>query len=144
MNELLLKLNYKDYPRLCILNGASAFRKSVEKILPDKHVDTVIDPKYLYEFILIFTYETADIEELAPVSIHNLAEDGMLWIVYPKKTSTKYKSDISRDKGWEPLKKCGFEPVRQVSVNDDLSALRFRNSKFVKSRRKKIKKKRHG
>ena len=139
MTELLLKLNYKDYPRLCILKGDNAFRKSLQKTLPGRQVDKVIDPKYLYEFMVIFTFETADIEELAPVSIHNLAEDGILWIVYPKKTSTKYKSDISRDKGWETLKKCGFEPVRQVSVNDDLSALRFRNSKFIKSRRDKIK-----
>ena len=139
MTELLLKLNYKDYPRLCILKGDNAFRKSLQKTLPGRQVDKVIDPKYLYEFMVIFTFETADIEELAPVSIHNLAEDGILWIVYPKKTSPKYKSDISRDKGWETLKKCGFEPVRQVSVNDDLSALRFRNSKFIKSRRDKIK-----
>jgi len=139
MTELLLKLNYKDYPRLCILKGDNAFRKSLQKTLPGRQVDKVIDPKYLYEFMVIFTFETADIEELAPVSIHNLAEDGILWIVYPKKNSTKYKSDISRDKGWETLKKCGFEPVRQVSVNDDLSALRFRNSKFIKSRRDKIK-----
>ena len=70
---------------------------------------------------------------MAPQALHNLTADGTLWFAYPKKSSRKYCSDIYRDHGWEVLIDRGMHPVRQVSVDDDWSALRFRNSRYIKS-----------
>jgi len=54
-------------------------------------------------------------------------------MVYPKGTSRRYKTNINRDRGWETVTGTGFRPVSQVAIDEDWSALRFRNVKFVKS-----------
>lgn len=56
----------------------------------------------------------------------------LLWFAYPKGTSKKYKCDFNRDDGWEPLRKLGFDTVRQVAIDEDWSALRFRRVEFIK------------
>lgn len=48
-----------------------------------------------------------------------------LWIAYPKLTGL-LRSDISRDRGWEPVTALGLLPVTQVAMDADWSALRFR------------------
>jgi hypothetical protein len=45
----------------------------------------------------------------------------------------KHRSDINRDSGWDVMGQAGFEPVRQVAIDEDWSALRFRRVEFIKS-----------
>jgi hypothetical protein len=40
--------------------------------------------------------------------------------------------DFNRDTGWQPLGKYDLEPVRQVAIDEDWSALRFRNVNNIK------------
>jgi hypothetical protein len=49
-----------------------------------------------------------------------------------KGTSKKYSCDFNRDDGWEVLRQAGFDSVRQVAIDDDWSALRFRRFEFIK------------
>jgi len=132
MEYLLKKLNYKEQERICIVNGMNTFIREIKYLRPYVRVDRQIDPKFLYEFCLVFIKKKSELKETVPQSIHNLAEDGVLWFAYPKKSSKKYNSDINRDKGWDLLNSHGFEPVRQVSVDDDWSALRFRNIRYIR------------
>jgi uncharacterized protein YbdZ (MbtH family) len=48
-----------------------------------------------------------------------------MWVSYPKKSS-KVKTDISRDAGWEIMAENSLRPVTQVSIDKTWSALRFR------------------
>ena len=59
--------------------------------------------------------------------------DGLIWFAYPKGTSKKYKCEFNRDSGWAELGKHGFEPVRLVAIDEDWSALRFRNAENIKT-----------
>ena len=59
--------------------------------------------------------------------------DGILWFCYPKKTSKKYNSEIDRDHGWKVLNDSGFYGIRLVAIDENWSALRFRNKKYIKS-----------
>ena len=136
MDNLLSKLNYKENPRICILNGESEFKDRVLKAKTGIIIDDDIEPKYLYGFVLVFVKTVTEIIDASPKVIHNLTEDGVLWIIYPKKSSRNFSSEVSRDYGWDSLLKCGFGPVRQISVDSDWSALRFRNVKFIKSRKR--------
>ena len=70
------------------------------------------------------------------MALHNLMADGILWFCYPKKTSKKYRTDLDRDHGWKSLNDSGLFGVRMVSIDDDWSAFRFRNAKFIKSFKK--------
>ena len=59
--------------------------------------------------------------------------DAVLWIVYPKGTSKKYKCEFNRDSSWSTLGAAGFEPVRMVAIDEDWSALRFRRVEHIKT-----------
>jgi len=59
--------------------------------------------------------------------------DAVLWMVYPKGTSKKYKCEFDRDSGWSTLGAAGFEPLRMVAVDADWSALRFRRVEHIKT-----------
>ena len=134
MKNLLDKLNYKGQKRISVLNAEKDFISSLNRDLNDVVIDQRIDPRYPYEFIMIFVKNESEVEMFTPIIIHNLIADGVLWFCFPKKTSKKFKSDIDRDHGWKILNDSGLFGIRLVSVDQDWSAFRFRNKKFIKSK----------
>lgn len=133
MTDLLKKLNYKGQDRIAIINAEEDFINSLKDNLEDVKIDTSIDPRFPYGFILVFVKKVSEVDKITPAVVHNLVADGILWFCYPKKTSKKFRSDLDRDHGWKPLNEIGFHGIRMVSVDDDWSALRFRNIKYIKS-----------
>lgn len=133
MKTILDKLNYKGQKRIAIINAEKSFIKALSKELKDIQTDIEIDQRYPYEFIILFVKSISEVEAIAPVALHNLLADGVLWFCYPKKTSKKYSSDIDRDHGWKALNDLGFYGIRLVAIDDDWSAMRFRNIKYIKS-----------
>lgn len=133
MDNILKKLRYGDQNRIAVLNAPEEFRERINGLLPEVKIDTEINARYLYDFMIVFTPASADVEKLGPACIHNLSDDGKLWLAYPKGRSHKYTTDINRDRGWDTVTETGFRPVSQVAIDDDWSALRFRNSKYIKS-----------
>ena len=133
MKNLPEKLNYKGQKRISIINADSTFINSISLQLKDVIIDQKIDPRYPYEFIIIFVKTVSDVEQFAPMTLHNLMADGVLWFCYPKKTSKNYISEIDRDHGWKVLNDSGLYGIRVVAIDKDWSALRFRNKKYIKS-----------
>jgi hypothetical protein len=133
MKELLKKLNYKGYKRIAVINAEDFFLTEITNGLTDIIVDREIDQRCPYEFIMIFARSVAEVEDFTPVVLHNLTTDGILWFCFPKKKSKKYTTGPERDRGWKSLNDSGFYGVRMVAIDDDWSALRFRNTKFIKS-----------
>ena len=138
MKSLLEKLNYKGQERIALVNAGEDIYNLFHEELKAVSIDTEIDPRYPYDFMIIFVKTVAEVESLSPIALHNLLADGILWFCYPKKASKKYRSDIDRDHGWESLNESGLHGIRLVSVNDDWSALRFRNAKYIKSSKRKF------
>jgi hypothetical protein len=133
MKNLLDKLNYRGQKRISIINAEEMFLNSISANLRDVIIDKKIDPRYPYEFIIIFVKNVSEVECLTPITIHNLKADGVLWFCYPKKTSKKYDSDIDREHGWDILIESGYYGIRLVAIDENWSALRFRNKKYIKS-----------
>lgn len=133
MNYLLKKLNYKEHRRIAMINAEDIFYKAVSKELTDVIIDCEIDQRCPYEFMMIFVKTVAEVEYFAPIALHNLTADGILWFCYPKKSSKKYSSVLDRDKGWKTLNDSGFYGIRMVSVDEDWSAMRFRHVRYIKS-----------
>jgi hypothetical protein len=84
-------------------------------------------------FVLAFVYSCSDIERMAGAIVTSVGRDGALWFAYPKQTSQRYGSDITREDSWAVLSRMGYEGVRQVAVDDDWSALRFRHGQAAKA-----------
>jgi len=133
MQTLLEKLNYKGQKRIVVINAEKNFKLAPLNEMKDIQIDNQIDPRYPYDFILIFVKKVSEVRDITPVALHNMAVDGILWLCYPKKTSKKYKSDIDRDHGWKALNDLEFFGIRMVTIDEDWSALRFRNLKFIKT-----------
>jgi hypothetical protein len=134
--NLLEKLQYRGQERIAIINADENFLIPLADELKNVVIDKEIDPRYPYDFILIFVKSIEEVELHTPFAIHNLLADGILWYCYPKKSSKKFSSDIDRDHGWKALNDSGFNGIRMVAVDNDWSAMRFRNVKFIKSVKK--------
>jgi len=133
MDDLLRKLCYKGHERIAVIEAPGKFRKKLENKLTGVQIDSVIDPRYLYDFILVFIKSPGDIDNFGPKAIHNITPDGKLWIAFKKVSPNKLPPEITRDKGWDHFEETGFKRVSQVVIDKEWSALRFRNKKFVRS-----------
>jgi hypothetical protein len=133
MKNLLEKLNYKEQERIALINVEESFKATLSADLKDVRIDSEIDPRYPYGFIVLFVRNSEEVEYYVPGVIHNLIADGILWVCYPKKSSKNYKSDVDRDHGWKTLNNSGLHGVRLISVDEDWSALRFRHVRYIKS-----------
>jgi hypothetical protein len=133
MDAVFKKMQLKDHERLLILGSPDSFRPAYLSLAPEHVVqDEVAAGEEGFDFILTFVKSCAEISEQAPVLDPLLLEDGLFWWAYPKKSSRKYDTDISRDNGWQPLGNLGYEPVRQVAIDADWSALRFRKAEKIR------------
>jgi hypothetical protein len=133
MQTLVEKLNYKGHRRIAIINAEEELFRLISADLKDVIIDKEIDQRCPYGFIIVFVKSISEVEHVSPIVLHNLMADGVLWYCYPKKSSKKYKSDLERDRGWNVLNDSGLFGIRMVSIDDDWSAMRFRNKKFIKS-----------
>lgn len=80
--------------------------------------------------MLAFAYSKADLSQIADYIRSTIQDDAVLWVAYPKKSSKKYRCDFDRNQGWEAFAPLPFEPVRQIAINEDWTALRWRNIRF--------------
>ena len=89
-------------------------------------------------FRIAFVHSAAELAEAAEQVASAYRPGGHLWIAYPK-TSGSIRSDLTRDKGWEPIAALGLLGVTQVALDADWSALRFRKREEIKVLRRKSK-----
>lgn len=125
-----LQLKKQDKPVL-IVNAPKEYEEVLKAFTAEVHTEIKED---LYSFIQVFGVSNEEIREKGLKGVEVLEEDGLMWLCYPKKSSKTYKgSNASRDTVAELLADKGFEPVRQVAIDEDWSALRFRKVENIKS-----------
>ncbi len=133
MKSLLQKLNYKGQKRIAILRDGKEVFPGIADDLENVVVDNEIDQRFPYDFMIIFVNKISEVKYYAPIALHNLVADGILWFCFPKKTSKINNPAIDRDHGWKALNDLNFFGIRLVALDDDWSAMRFRNRKYIKS-----------
>lgn len=84
-------------------------------------------------FFLAFVTRQREVDAHAKTLARLAKGDANVWFAYPKGTSKKYRCDFNRDTGWAALGKIGFEGVRQIAIDEDWTALRFRRVEFIKT-----------
>jgi hypothetical protein len=132
MATVFAKLNLKDHKQIVVLDSPSSFESELAAL---QGVEVLRDLKKAKQvtFSLAFVTTPQQIDALAPKLARKTEGDAILWFAYPKGTSKRYKSQISRDHGWNALGHEGFEPVRMVAIDEDWSAKRFRRATFIKN-----------
>lgn len=133
MDPLFTKLNYKVGQTLVVLHPPVDFEQQLKTIPPESVMIYDSSKVLSIEFIIIFTTTRAEAEEFLESIVPCLKGDAVFWLAYPKGTSKKYSCDFNRDTSWEMCKPYQMLPVRQIAVDDDWSALRFRKKGYIKN-----------
>jgi len=131
MNPVFRKLNLKNQTQILVLSAPSSFEPELAS-LRGVTVAREIAQTQSVDFALAFVTNQAALESVVPAIVERAVGDAVLWFAYPKLSSKKYHSDLNRDEGWAVLAAAGFRPVRQVAIDADWSAVRFRRVEFVK------------
>ncbi len=132
MTPLFKKLQFKKQDPILVVDAPPEFQPHLRAMSAFTRIET--DPAAVdqVDFLLLFARRSENIAARLPLVRKKLSEDALLWWAYPKKSSKNYDSDISRDHGWGSLGELGFEGVRQIAIDDDWSALRFRHADHIK------------
>jgi hypothetical protein len=133
MNQIFAKLNYKEGQTIYVLNSPAEFESALATLPAGIRVKNEIQATDEVEFVLVFANQKDELDGFIRQIAPCLKGDSLLWMAYPKVTSKKYKCDFNRDTSWDLFKPYNMLPVRQVAIDDDWSALRFRKEEFIKN-----------
>jgi hypothetical protein len=128
MDPLLKKMTWKEGMNIQVWNTPHDLKELVsfwEKA-------GLINPEVKSDFMLAFVQTEEEVKKYFFEIQAKAPKDQQIWMAYPKGTSKRYKAQINRDSGWKYLGEFDYEAVRQIAIDEDWSALRFRKSKFVK------------
>jgi len=126
MTDTFKKLNFKGQDPMLVLAAPEAFEKELKAMSGEAAVHRSPKAGTRYGFALAFAPMKADLLKAAKSLQKALGDEAVLWFAYPKQTSKRYTSDLNRDICWEELKPFKLQPVRQIAIDDDWSALRFK------------------
>ena len=131
MPSVFEKLNLKLQREILVLNAPESFQPELQSL---KETTVLRDPKKAkaIQFALAFATKQAEVDALSKVLASKADGDALLWFAYPKGTSKRYKCEFNRDTGWNAIRSLWFDTVRQVAIDEDWSALRFRRVEYIK------------
>lgn len=132
MADVWGKLNLKDQKEIVVVNAPSSFEPEIKALKGVAVKRKPADAKQI-AFLLAFVTTKKEVDALVKAAVSKTLPDAVVWFAYPKGTSKKYTSEISRDAGNEALGEAGFEPVRMVAIDEDWTGKRFRRVAFIKN-----------
>lgn len=128
MTPLFRKLNLGAHDTIHVLDAPPSFEAELAPLAAVTVERTLAGRT---AFALAFVVTQADLDAVSRRLVEAAEEDAVLWMVYPKASSKRYRCEFNRDSGWAVLGAAGFEPVRMVAVDEDWSALRFRRVEHI-------------
>ena len=156
MSSIFQKLNLKTQSEIVVVNAPASFEAEIamlEGVAVHRNLDAVERVAFALAFVLTqaevddgrmaagggdiaFVLTQAEVDVLARAIAAKAEGDAVVWFAYPKASSKRYKCEFNRDTGWAVLGELGFEGVRQVAIDEDWSALRFRRAEYIRTMRR--------
>jgi hypothetical protein len=132
MSALFKKMNLTTQSEIAVFNAPKSFDRELNAL---RDIKILRDPKKPGKlgFAVAFAVTQAELERYSALMAAASQGDAILWFAYPKGTSKRYRCEFNRDQGWQVIRAAGFESVRQVAIDEDWSALRFRRVAYVKN-----------
>jgi len=132
INPTVKKLGLKPGMRALVIAAPSSYLRSLAPLPEGVVISEAMGGTH--EFVQFFATRKSDIEKSAPKLLKTVVPGALVWITYPKKTSG-VESDLSREAVWAAMEGTGWRPVSQIAIDEIWSALRFRPTEDVKSRK---------
>jgi hypothetical protein len=130
MSQLFKKLNLGTHGVIHVLDAPASFESELAQL---KGVTIKRSVSGAASFAMAFVITQVELDAASRKLAAACVDDAILWMVYPKGSSKKYRCEFNRDSGWAALGAAGFEPVRMVAVDEDWSALRFRRVEHIRT-----------
>jgi hypothetical protein len=131
--DLVARLQIRPGTRLLLLAAPPGYRERIEPLPGGGTTVESAAPDEAFDVIHAFCRDRAAVAALASTAIGAYRAGGIMLLSYPKGGATA-GTDLDRDSGWEPFTRAGFRPVRQVSIDEDWSAMRWRRVEEVSVR----------
>jgi hypothetical protein len=119
MDPLLKKMKFVPTARIVVAGAPPIFPVTSLFQEMGQRFATTLDG--LYDWMVVCVMNTADVATVIPRAMQSLSPEGLLWICYPKRGG-RYKTDLSRDHGWEAIQGIGLKHVNLISVDEDWTA----------------------
>lgn len=120
---LARKLGFKRGFRAGFVNPPKGFQKELDALPDDVQIIVGDLPKQL-DLIILFTDSQQRLKRECKSLARKLAQNGMLWIAWPKKTSGVV-TDLSDNSVRQIGLDCGLVDVKVCAVNETWSGLKF-------------------
>jgi hypothetical protein len=117
------KLKIKEGFTLLAINAPANFQKTLSPLPAD--VKIPVSAKN-YDQVHWFVMNKAQMEKELNNVLKLVKDDIVCWIYYPKGTS-KIQTDLTRDKGWDALRKHDLQWLSLISFDDTWSAFAMRS-----------------
>lgn len=130
MSGVFSKLNLKDQTEILVLDAPDSFQAEL-KALKGVKVHRSLSEAKQFSFAMAFATQKSAVDRLSKALTGKATGDAVLWFAYPKGTSKRFKCDFNRDNGWDVIRGEGWDSARQIAIDEDWSALRFRRREFI-------------
>jgi len=138
MNAIFAKLNLKQAAAVHVIDAPASFEPELAELSEVTRIERSLDGVTGATFALAFATRQIEVDAFAEAVARATEGDVLVWIAYPKGSSKKYTCEFNRDTGWTSMGAHGFEPVRQVAIDADWSALRFRRVEYIASMKRRF------
>jgi hypothetical protein len=130
-SAVFAKLNLKSQTDIVVLDAPASFEPEIKKLAGVAVRRSVGRTKVGFAIAFVTTQRALDAaaRALAPAA----AGDAVIWIAYPKATSKKYTSELTRESGSDIFASAGFESVRMIAIDEDWTAKRLRRADHIKT-----------
>ena len=83
-----------------------------------------------YDAMLLYVNSIEMLETKLKNHLMHLRKDGLLWILFPKESNKQHV--IEQDLIVEHLKSLKYQKMRNISLNQEVSALKFKHTTHIK------------
>lgn len=107
------KLQIKPGNRVLLLDAPEGFAASLEPLPEGAAIATVARGRF--DVVHLFARDSRALSRSAAKALDAVADGGVLWIAYPKKSSG-VETDLTRDIGWKVVEEAGWGGVAQHAI----------------------------
>jgi len=119
------KLKIKEGNTILAINAPSNYRESLGDLPADvKITDSGKPANQVHWFVKDRAQLEKELKKVLPI----IKDETICWIFYPKGTS-KIQSDLTRDKGWDELRKTNLQWISLISFDETWSTFGLRQKK---------------
>lgn len=124
-NLITRKMRIEHAKKVLLLNLPEGYKEKLSPYPSGSIISEKPSGKAETDFVLLFVHNKAELDSLGPAAFTSVRSDGLLWVAYPK-ISSKLKTDITRDHGWDILNDFKLEGVAMVAIDETWSAMRLK------------------